>query len=336
MYNLLCSILVLFFVALTSHAKNNPEIQLSSSSSEILKQFEKFLSNKESSEKPIQQKKYDKNFDIIDKGVDSFEKNFSQHRELLGKIPDDLSSIECISKSISERKILFNTSIFQDTSSVDSVISSLNDIKKQHEKIYKYLEQLKVLLQCIDTIMCNNSVVISFLKQQDNTKSLLQNDIDKIFAFVAPIMNYSSDELQIFIKSLFYDSLKTNFENQQNIPSFYLFNLLKHTLDKLQNVMSSVTSMQFNRSFENAIYSMQKLCDDINSISKSDQIAQNILPFLSIAKKTISFQMSYIQKKSNELKDYLATIDFLGQQLKKTIEKFLATEKDLSVFESDN
>ena len=323
-------------MSLTSYATHNVTTQLSPSNSEILKQFEQFLSKKESNEVHIQQPRYDKNFDIIEREIDYFEKIFSQHRELLGKTPDDLRSIECITKSISERKILFNSSIYQDNSSVDNVIISLSDIMKQHERILKPLEQLKSLLKCIDTIICNQSGLISFLKQQDNTKPLLQNDIDKMFAFIAPIVKYSDDELQIFIKSLFYDSIKTNFENQKNIPSFYLFNLLKHTLDKLQKVISSLNIVQFSRSFENAVYSMQKLCDDIKSISKSDQIAQNILPFISIANKTISFHISYIQKKSNEWKEYLATVDFLSPQLKKTMEKFLSTEKDLSVFESNN
>ena len=148
------------------------------------------------------------------------------------------------------------------------------------------------------------------------------------------MVKYLHKNTQEMVKSAFIDAVKTRFEDKPNIPSYYFFHLMQNILERFEKTSNDMNPSAFNRKFENAVYSMQKLLDDLDNLTKSDQVAKNVVPLLSCAKRTQLFQRDFIQKKWKEWKEYLAALETVTKQVKEVLKRQLEMEKDQSIFDN--
>ena len=305
---------------------------------EMLKQFAKFLRENETKNtetEEVMPRIMDKNFRIIDGARDELEKIFDHYSEILILCPEeDKSTIECISSSIFERKIVFQDVMAQSPDVVERAIIALIEILKGYEETIPHIQDVVVLLRCLDIITGGNSAIMETLKNRNNIIPLMYNDAEEIYDKIEPMLRYSDEITKVMVKSAFIDATKTRFEDKPNIPSYYVFHLMQNILEKLEKTAKDMNQSTFNRRFENAVYSMQKLLDDLDNSMKSDQVAKNIVPLLNGAKKTLLFQRDFIQKKAKEWKEYLATLETVTKQVKDVLKKAIEVEKDQSIFDN--
>lgn len=304
---------------------------------EMLQQFAKFLRENEtqnSETAEVLPKIIDKNFSIIDGVRDELQEIFYAYPDVLTRHPNkDKSAIACISSSIFERKIAFQDVMAQSPDVVEKTIIDLGDIVKGYEDITSHIYDTIVLLRCLDTITGDDSGIIETLKNMYNTRPLMSIDAEEIYGKIEPMVKYYNENTKAMVKSAFVDAVKTRFEDKPNIPSYYFFHLMQTILERLERTGKDMNGPTFNRRFENAIYSMQKLLNDLDNSTKSDQVARNVTPLLNGAKRTLLFQKDFIQKKAKEWKEYLATLEILTKQVKEVLKRGIEIEKDQSIFD---
>ena len=152
--------LICFFVGLTALCGKDFEHD----NSELLRQFESFLKNKkhntDNNSTPAK-KIMDKNFEFIDAFKDKVNKIFETHPEALTKRPEDFRlAIDCIAKSVSERK-----NLLQDKNIAEATEKSILEITKQYEEIIAHIQNVIILLRCVDMVISNENNIIGVLKQ---------------------------------------------------------------------------------------------------------------------------------------------------------------------------
>ena len=329
----------------SEHDLANPDIeqqkgdkkQTEDKNAEMLEQFAKFLKQNEAKNAEGEEatpRIIDKNFRIIDASRDELRKIFDHYPEILTSRPkEDNSAIECISNSIFERKTVFQDVLAQSPDVVEKAIMALIEIVNGYEDITPRIDDTVVLLRCLDSMTWVNSNIMVALKNRNSTIPLMNTDAEEIYSKIAPMIRYSRESTMAMVKSVFTDAVKTKFEDKPNIPSYYVFHLMQNIVDKLDKISKDTKQATFNRNFENAIYSLQKLLDDLTVSMKSDQIAKNVIPLLDGAKRTLLFQKDFIQKKAKEWKEYLATLETVINQVKEVLKKTIEIEKDQSIFE---
>lgn len=312
--------------------------QIKNKNSEMLKQFARFLEQSEQIDTKTQKtapRIRDKNFGIIDGGSDELRKIFDSHPEVLIQHPDDFKLvIACISNSIFERKAIFQDVMFQPSEIVDKAVTALSGILGEYTDIIPQIRALVMLLRCTDVISGTNPSIIDALRNKDNTVPLISSDAEEVYSKIKPMIKYSPERMQAMMKSLFFDAVKTRFEDKPNIPSYYIFHLMNNILEKLEKTEKDMKKPTFNRSFENAIYTMQKLLGDMDNFAKSDQVAKNMVPFLDGARKTMISQVDLIQKIAKGWQEYLMTLEVVTRQVKNTLKRIIETEKDQSIFDN--
>lgn len=312
--------------------------QTEEKNAEMLAQFAKFLRENDAQNSETTggiPMIMDKNFSIVDGVRDELRRIFDAYPDILTLHPSkDKSAIECISSSISERKIVFQDVMAQSPDVVEKAIISLLEILNGYEDILPHMYDMVVLLRCLDTITGSNSGIIEALKNRHNTIPLISIDAEEIYDKIEPMVKYLHENTKAIVKSAFVDAVKTRFEDKPNIPSYYFFHLMKNILDRLEKTAKDMNQSTFNRRFENAIYSMQKLLDDLDNSAKSDQVAKNVIPLLNGAKRTLLFQRDFVQKKGKEWKEYFATLETVTKQVKEVLKRGIEIEKDQSIFDN--
>ena len=320
--------LICFFVGLTTLDGKDFE----KGNFELLQQFETFLKNRKQNNdtnSTPKKKTIDKNFELIDNFKDKINKILESHPDILTKRPEDFKlAIDCLAKSISERK-----NLLQDKDIAEATEKSISEIAKQYEEIIANIQGIIILLRCTDLIL-NEGNIMGLLKQHNNAGPLTSNDATNLLNKLAPMTKYLPDTAKSMITSIFIDASKTKFEERPNIPSYYTFQLLKNIYDALKKIENNMNKTTFNRSFENAIFSMKKLLSDLENLTKSDQIAKNIIPFYEGAKKNLILQMDFIQKREKEWKEYLATLELISKQIKGAIKEIIEAKKDQTIFDT--
>lgn len=319
-------------------AESRPQIE--NQNSEMVKQFAEFLEARTQTGTKgaeVKPKVRDKNFDIIDAGRDELRQIFDSYQEILDHCPSDFKlAIDCISNSIFERKIIFQNVMFQSSEMVDKAISALSEILNEYNNIFPQIYNTVILLRCANIIVEANPGIVENLHNKDSITPLTQNDAEEMYEKIEPMIKYSNEGTKAMIKSIFINAVKNRFEEKPNIPSYYAFHLIKNILDMLDKTEKDMKQATFNRSFENAVYSMQKLSDELNNFLKSDQIAKNIMPFMNGAKKTLTSQIDFIQKKAREWREYMATLEIATRQVKDILKQIIEADKDQSIFDNIN
>ena len=299
---------------------------------ELLQQFETFLKTKgkNKSEMPSHKTVKDKNFEIIEKSIDNIKKIFESNPDILSKRPSDYRlAMDCISKSIYERQ-----NMFQDKEIIEGAKTAVLETCNQYEEIIPHIQNLIILLRCVDTISSNTIRIVKELTQKDSTKPITQSDAEELFNKLAPMVRYLPENTQNMLKMIFIEASKTKFEERPNIPSYYMFHLMKNILDNIEKIFKNLNQTTFLRSFENATYTMQKLLTDLDLSAKSDQTAKNVASFFESAKKTVMSQMDFIQKREKEWKEYISAVTMLLEQVKKALNEAVETKKDQTIFDN--
>ncbi len=322
---IICCFLCLF----NAHGKDATQ-----KNSELLQQFETFLKakakEKDKPEIPAPKSIKDKNFEIIEKSTDNIKKIFESRADVLSKRPSDYRlAMDCISKSISERQ-----NMFQNKETIEGTKTAILEICNQYEEIIPYMQNLIILLRCIDIMSSNTIGIIKELTQKDSTKPITQSDAEELFNKLEPMVRYLPENTQSMLKMIFIEASKTKFEERPNIPSYYTFHLMKNILDNIEKICKNLNQATFLRSFENATYAMQKLLTDLDASAKSDQTAKNVAPFFESAKKTVMSQMDFIQKREKEWKEYISAVTTVLEQVKKALNEAVETKKDQTIFNS--
>ena len=294
---------------------------------ELLKQFETFLKNKDSSETPEKAHKEivkDKNFQLIEKFRDDLRKIFDSRGEILAKRPADFKlAIGYIERSLGQQ---------QDKENFDPLRNSVSKISDQYDKIMPKIQGLLILLRCLDVIASNTCGIIEPLQQRDSTKPLTQHDAEFLWNNFEPAVKYSPDELINLTKLLFIDASKSKFEGKPNIPSYYFFHLMSNIFERLKEFSETLGQASFFRAFEDASHSIEGVLSNLDHVAKSDQTAKNILPFLEESRKSNFALRDFVKKREKEWKEYITTLLTTAGEVLNTIKGVMAAEKDQAIF----
>ena len=188
-------------------------------------------------------------------------------------------------------------------------------------------------MKCIDIIIDDNIGIIPFLKRCNHKNPVEKNVATSIINTLEPMRKFLPESSQNMITSIFLEASKSKFEDRQNIPSYYCFHVLSNILCYMEKTYKNINASAFYRSFENSNYSLQKLLIEFDSIANSDETAQNILPLIEDAKKSLMMQMDFLKKCLREWKEYIQNIENLYKQIKDVIKKTLEADKDQSIFD---
>ena len=303
--------------------------------SEEYKQFQEFMKFKEQADGEKAQDSKDekvfdrKNFSIIESVRNSLREELENRRDVLSGRPADFKmAIDMISKAVPERKAMFHES-----NSVESAEKAIKAINDAYDEILPKIQELVIFLRCFDMISDNVSGIIETLQELDNIKILTQKDAENLWNKIEPALRYSSEPLQLAVKNIFIDAAKSNFEDKPNIPSYYAFHLMSNILSNLKEKHEKLNQAAFLRSFENAIYPLQKLISDFDVAIKSDQTPKNTITFFENAKKTTMSQLDFLQKRSKEWKEYISSLETLINRTCDIVSDCLKSEKDQSIFD---
>lgn len=302
------------------------------SNTEILKQFEIFLNNKKQDKttkaEPAKQVK-DKNFELIEQLQDDLQKIFNTSWDTLAKKPTDISiELKCILDFIRGHK-----DIGQTKEAMESIEKAISEFLEQFQDITNKIQVCLALLRTLDLTTDKTFGIIDILKKMDNAKPIATNAAESISNNVGPMLRYYPETLQNRIRTMFTGASKTNFDNRPNVPSYYLIHLFSIISEQLQKLQVGKAPALFCRIFEETVYQMQKLIEDIGREAKSDQSAPNVIPFLENEKKTVTLLLDSVKKTSKEWKEYISTISTVDKDVRERITEFIKVEKDQSIFE---
>ena len=299
---------------------------------EILQQFEIFLKEKEKQHETdltAEKKIVDRNFLLIDNFQEQTRKLLENRREVLLQNPEDFRlALDCIANSIREKK-----NLCQEKQLIESAIRPILEIKDLYERIITHINDIIIMIKCIDIIIDDNIGIIAFLKRCNHKNPVEKNVVNSILNTIEPMRKFLPENSQNMITSIFLEASKSKYEDRQNIPSYYCFHVLSNILNCMEKIYKNINATAFYRSFENANYSAQKLLTDLNNIATSDETARNILPLIDDAKKNLMSQMDFLKKRSREWKEYIQNIENIYKQVKSAIKKIIEEDKDQSIFD---
>ena len=299
---------------------------------EILKKFEIFLKEHEKKSKTdlVEDEKIeDPNFLIVSDFQEQVRKVLENRREILMRNPEDFRlALDCIINSIREKK-----NICKEKSLIESAVKAISEIKNLYEQIITHINDIIIIMKCIDIIIDDNIGIIPFLKRCNHKNPVEKNVATSIINTLEPMRKFLPESSQNMITSIFLEASKSKFEDRQNIPSYYCFHVLSNILYYMEKIYKNINVSAFYRSFENSNYSLQKLLIEFDSIANSDETARNILPLIEDAKKSLMPHMDFLKKCSREWKEYIQNIENVYKQIKDVIKKTLEADKDQSIFD---
>ena len=218
---------------------------------EILKKFEIFLQEHENKNKTAlveENKIEDSNFLIVSNFQEQVRKVLENRREILMRNPEDFRlALDCIINSIREKQ-----NICKEKSLIENAVKTISEIKDLYEQIITYINDIIIIMKCIDIIIDDNIGIIPFLKRCNHKNPVEKNVATSIINTLEPMRKFLPESSQNMITSIFLEASKSKFEDRQNIPSYYCFHVLSNILCYMEKTYKSINASAFYRSFENS------------------------------------------------------------------------------------
>ncbi|MDR1391089.1 MAG: hypothetical protein LBI95_01830 [Holosporales bacterium] len=287
----------------------------------------------ESNQFEEKQKITDANFRIIFEACDKLRSLIENDYSLLSKRPQ--SEFE---PYLALLKIFISgyENVISDKKTAELVIESISELPDSFSRLNSDIRSLITLLRIMDLLTDTNSGLASKFQEMDHVKPLNHSEIQQVLEnSLEQLKRFLADSTKKMINDIIVTSGKTLFENQPNIPSYAVFNVMNCVFKLLTKNFESFEQNQktFFRKFKSLLNDLDKLSEDLSYLEKSDRTAANIVVFLIGMRKSLQSASVELKKILKIWDEYTKDISSLCKQVIDVIEKSLQEKKDLKIFD---